>query len=316
MTGTVQAGAVQAGAVRAGAVQAGAVFVAGALHLDVVVRAPRLPALDETLMGEAVAYRLGGKGANQAVAAARMGARAAMAGVVGTDAFGRQILEEMNRLGVECAQVAVREGASGMSVAIVEPSGEYGAVVVSGVNRQFDPEAVEIGPEAAVLCLQNEVPVAANLALARRARAAGVRLIVNAAPATPEVRPLAALADVLVVNRGEAGVLWGGIPDALSEDMPRDVIVTLGAEGLAWLRRGTAPRRLPALAVRAISAHGAGDVFVGALAAELAAGAQMARALEIAQAAAALFVSLPDGDRMELSREGALALLAARRPGR
>lgn len=304
------------GAGATGAVRAGGVLVAGALHLDVIVRAPRLPALDETLIGEAVAYRLGGKGANQAVAAARMGARAAMAGVVGTDAFGRQILEEMNRLGVDCAQIAVRAGASGMSVAIVEPSGEYGAVVVSGVNRELDPDAVEIGPEAAVLCLQNEVPVVASLALARRAQAAGLRVIVNAAPATPEVRPLAALADVLVVNRGEAGVLWGGVPDGLSDDMPPDVFVTLGAEGLVWLRRGTAPRRLAALAVRAVSAHGAGDVFVGALAAELAAGAPMARALEIAQAAAALFVSLPDGERMALSREGALALLATRRPGR
>ncbi|MDH3264281.1 MAG: PfkB family carbohydrate kinase, partial [Paracoccaceae bacterium] len=110
------------------------VWVVGSLHLDVIVEAPRLPRLDETLVGQGVSYRLGGKGGNQAVAAARMGAEVAMAGAVGSDAFAETLLAELDRAGVDRAGVARLPGASGMSVAILDATGGYGAVIVSAAN--------------------------------------------------------------------------------------------------------------------------------------------------------------------------------------
>ncbi len=131
----------------------GEVFVVGALHLDVVVDAPHLPALDETVVGSAVAYRFGGKGGNQAAAAARMGARVAMAGRVGRDAFGERLLAELDAAGVCRSQVLQGTGASGMSVAIVDQRGDYGAVIVSGVNREIRPEDVTVPNCAKVVLL-------------------------------------------------------------------------------------------------------------------------------------------------------------------
>ena len=134
-------------------------LVAGSLHLDVMIAAPHLPRLDETVTGQSVSYAFGGKGGNQAVACARMGADAHMAGAVGSDRFAATILD---REGVDRAQVARVEGASGMSVAITEPGGGYGAVIVSAANLAFDPARVAFPQGCAALLLQNEVPEAAR----------------------------------------------------------------------------------------------------------------------------------------------------------
>jgi len=288
------------------------VFVAGALHLDVVVNAPHLPSRDETVVGSAVAYRFGGKGGNQAVAAARMGARAAMAGAVGQDGFGRAILAALDAAGVDRSQVRVVPGASGMSVAIVEAGGDYGAVIVSGVNREIDGAAITVPAQTRVVLLQNEVPEAVNRAVAAGAGAA--RVILNAAPARPVAPELLTRLDLLVVNRVEAAALAGtGDPEAAARQLrglgPQGVIVTLGGEGLVALDR-EGLLRLPAPRVAVVSTHGAGDAFTGALAADLARGAGLHRALRFAQGAAALTVATDPDRRGELSETAVRRFLA------
>jgi ribokinase len=270
------------------------VLTAGSLHLDVIVTAPHLPRLDETVAGSAAALAFGGKGGNQAVAAARMGAESHMAGAVGEDAFAAMLLAGLDAGGVARGGVQRVPGPSGMSAAIVQGDGGYGAVIVSGANLAFDPARVVFPPGCGTLLLQNEVPEGANLALAARARAAGVRVILNAAPARDMAPRLLALCDLVVVNRGEAAALLGAdLPPAqaaarLAARGPGRVVVTLGAGGLA-----TAEGLRPAPAVRVVSTHGAGDAFVGALAAEWGLGAAFDAALDFAQGAAALHVASP-----------------------
>ena len=290
------------------------VLVAGSLHLDVIVHAPRLPRLDETLIGRSVAYRLGGKGGNQAVAAARMGARTAMAGRVGSDRFSAQILAELDAAGVDRHGVAQADGASGMSVAIVDGSGNYGAVVVSAANLDFCPPSGMVDGCTRVLCLQNEIPESANCKAALAARDVGALVILNAAPARPSDPGLLALVDILVVNRVEAEGLTGqsdpvGAARLLSNAGALEAIVTLGADGLLYASHGEAPRALPAYRVQVDSTHGAGDMFVGSLAVEIARGASVQDALPIAQAAAAVQVSTPAAARSRINREAVLRLV-------
>src|SRR5258707_1368236 len=148
------------------------VVVCGSLHLDIIVQAPHLPRLDETVVGSAWDRICGGKGGNQAVQAARQGARTAMIGRVGKDDFGRRLIQNLDEAGVDRTNVAVDEQvASGMSVAIIDANGDYGAVIVSGSNLAIDPDLLaptwdRLGG-GRVLVLQNEVPAPANLAAAR-----------------------------------------------------------------------------------------------------------------------------------------------------
>lgn len=289
------------------------ILTVGALHLDVIVRAPRLPQLDETLAGQSVRYALGGKGGNQAVAARRVGASVAMAGRVGSDAFGGQLLGLLTGAGVDCGQIVQGPGASGMSVAIIEAAGEYGAVIVSGENLNLDSADIKLPVGTGTLVLQNEVPEAVNLDLARRARAAGIRTILNAAPARDMPDALWSLLDLLVVNRVEARQLLGQdmapaeAAAELSRRGPAAVIVTLGSQGLVLCRRG-GTLHLPAHRISAVSAHGAGDAFIGALAAEWAASGDLERAARFGAAYAALHVGAGPVEQARLSRTLALDL--------
>jgi ribokinase len=292
------------------------VHVLGALHLDVIVSAPRLPRLDETLPGRAVRYAFGGKGGNQAVAAARMGAAVTMAGAVGSDDFAGTLLAALDAAGVDRSRVARRPGASGMSVAIEDEAGSYGAVIVSGANLDVTGDGAPPSGTTQLL-LQNEVPEAANLAAAQAARAAGARVVLNAAPARPVAAGLLALTGLLVVNRIEAAQLTGLPEDAyevaalaLADRGPEAVVVTLGAAGLHWRARGGAGVLLPAPRVAAVSSHGAGDAFLGALAARLDAGEAPEAALRFAQAAAALHVATPPERRASLGPAEVLRLAA------
>lgn len=296
------------------------VLVVGALHLDVVVDAPRLPMLDETLFGSAVVYRLGGKGGNQAVAAARMGAPTAMAGQVGRDVFGEQLLAGLDAAGVDRAQVREVDGASGMSVAIVDAQGDYGAVVVSGVNAGIDGAAISVPETTALLLLQNEVPDAVNLAVASKAHDR-TKVILNAAPARAVHPGLLERIDLLVVNRVEAAMMTGQAPgtldpvhaaETLREMGPTSVIVTLGAAGLVFASRHDV-RSMPAPKVEVISSHGAGDAFIGALASVLAgAEADPERSIAFAQAAAALTVATPSEDRSRIDASAVRTFQARR----
>ena len=286
------------------------VFVAGSLHWDIVVDAPRLPRLDETLMGRSVNYRFGGKGGNQAVAAARMGASVAMAGRIGRDAFGAQLRQALAAAGVDHAQVLDCENASGMSVAIVDAAGDYGAVVVSAANTTLEAGDIRLPNGLKVMLLQNEVPAAVNVALAKRAED-DTRILLNAAPVREVPQELLTRVDVLIANRVEAAAMTGANSETLEPETavrqlcamgPRAAVVTVGAAGLACAD-AQGVTRLPAHRVDAVSSHGAGDMFCGALAAELARGTPLVGAARFGNAAAALAVSMDVGARATITAE-------------
>ncbi|HVP98493.1 MAG TPA: PfkB family carbohydrate kinase [Roseiarcus sp.] len=277
------------------------VIVCGSLHLDVMVAAPRLPRPDETVVGSNWRLKSGGKGGNQAVMAARAGARVAMIGRTGRDDFGARLRADLDAAGVDSTAVAVdARAASGMSVAIVRADGEYGAVIVSGAILNIDPKTVSnqwraLGG-AKALVLQNEIPEAANLAAAEIARADAALIVLNAAPARALSPQLLERVDLFVVNRIEAAAYGGEeVGDRASAARVaarltagrRSVIVTLGGRGLVVAAKDGPSAFIPAKPVRVASAHGAGDCFVGTLAAALARGAALVDACRLASDAAA-----------------------------
>ncbi|MBN9316268.1 MAG: bifunctional hydroxymethylpyrimidine kinase/phosphomethylpyrimidine kinase [Devosia sp.] len=282
----------------------GRVVVFGSLHYDITVQAGQWPRQGETAVGSAWAPKLGGKGRNQAVAAARAGAVTAMIGAVGQDDFGRELLADLGSRGIDCARVRVSDAAgSGMSVALFDETGDYRAVIVSGANLTLG--AADAPPQgyfsaADVVVLQNEVPEAANTLVAQAARAAGARVILNAAPARAIGADLAGAVDVLVVNAVEAAAMAEVAEPATLEQARAAAgslalrfpaaVVTVGGAGLAHAS-GVASFSLPGERVAVVSTHGAGDAFVGTLAARLAAGAEMRAALEAANHAAAQLVA-------------------------
>ena len=283
------------------------VAVLGSLHLDILVHAPDRPKKGETLPGSAWGYKAGGKGGNQAVAAAQFGARASMVGRVGNDDFGERLINHLKEARVDAEHVRTDpEAASGMSVAIIDAEGDYGAVIVSGANLLLSDqdleEAREVIRDARILVLQNEVLDLTNAAAAQLARGYGVPVILNAAPARPLGPDLAVNVDLLVVNAVEAEMLCGiavtRLPAAteaaalLSKQVP-NVVVTAGGLGLAVAERGNVPYAEAAHPVKLVDTHGAGDAFIGALAARWAGGVPVAEAVRFANAAAALFVSTP-----------------------
>ena len=286
----------------------GGVVVVGSLHLDVVVTAPRLPAPDETLMGEAVALVCGGKGGNQAVAASRHGTPTAMLGRVGGDVFAASLIDHLRAAGVDTSLIQQDDAAmSGISVAVVGEDGEYGAVVVSSANRQLAADGFAMPEGACVLVLQNEVPETVNRAVAVEARKCSATVVLNAAPMRPMAPEFLELVDTLIVNRIEAEALLA-VPiqspkDALDAatrapgGFDGEIVITLGRDGLVHRDRRGRVRRHRVSPVAVVSAHGAGDVFVGALCARMAASAETEDALAYAQSAAARFVSTPLEDR-------------------
>lgn len=293
------------------------ILCAGSLHHDVIVSAPGLPRVDQTLAGTGVVYAFGGKGGNQAAAAVRAGAEVHMAGAVGSDDLAITLRNALDEAGVRRAMVQTHPGPSGMSVAITLPCGGYGAVIVSGANLLFRPEVVSFPKGCTLLMLQSEIVETANLSLARRARGEGLRVVLNAAPARAVLPELLRLLDLLVVNRGEAADLLGRSEAALdapraAADLlglgPRAVIVTLGGDGLVLAEAGKVSHH-PAQRVTVVSSHGAGDAFIGALSAEWARGAGLGDAASFGQAAAALHVSAPLPQRARVAEAAIRALV-------
>jgi ribokinase len=283
------------------------VVVCGSLHLDIVVHAPALPMLDETAVGSSWKQVCGGKGGNQAVQAVRAGARTAMIGRIGNDDFGRTLLDNLRSCGVDAAAVSTDAAlGTGMSVAILQDSGDYGAVIVSGSNLAIKADALEqVWSElggAKVLVLQNEVPHAVNVAAALAARQAGATVLLNAAPARPLDAELLDNVDVLIVNRVEAEGISGmvvsdqfsaiGALPRLTGDK-RSVVITLGGSGLVVSPQSGDPVGIEAVPVKVTSTHGAGDCFVGVLAARIAAGMPLVDACHFANREAATYVSRP-----------------------
>jgi ribokinase len=269
------------------------VVVVGSLHYDMIVNSTRLPHIGETLPGTSWASKCGGKGGNQAVEAARHGAAVHMVACIGADEFGRKLLDNLSLSKVDTTHVSTVDASSGLSVVVSEVGGDYAAVIVSGANQLLSEQglagAESVIRNASVLILQNEVPDQVNLAAARLGRSSGAKIILNAAPA----RPLA------------AGFLSGG---------GSAVIVTAGGDGVAVQSRDYVATIEPH-AIDLVSTHGAGDAFVGALAARIAGGDTLADAVTYANAAAAVLVSTKDENRRDLTSADVHALLL-RRPGR
>ncbi|MET9468756.1 ribokinase [Streptomyces sp. NPDC006544] len=277
-----------------------AIAVLGSTNMDLVAYVPKAPRLGETVTGRAFRTVPGGKGANQAVAAARAGAKVVMIGAVGADEFGVRLRSALAAAGVETAALRTVEGASGTAHITVDDEGGNSIIVIPGANAQvtaLEPgDSARIGAAGALL-LQLELPLEAVLAGALAARARGVRTILTPAPAQPLPSGLLAATDLLVPNEHEAAALTG-LTDphraaaALLHDVP-EVVVTLGSAGALYAARGREPLTVPAPRVRAVDTTAAGDTFVGALAVALGEGRPVPAALRWASAAAALSVQHP-----------------------
>ena len=276
-----------------------AVVVAGSINVDLIVGVPTLPQPGETVLGERFVQQNGGKSANQAVAAARVGARVTMLGAVGADDLGRSALAGLQAAGVDIDACRVVEDThTGLALIVVDAAGENQIAVASGANARLDAAMIEAEtstlqpPPEAVCLLGLEVGDEAVVAASRWAAEQGLRIIVNPAPARALSDELLALGPILTPNQTEAEMLSGeASPDdaarALSARTGAPVIVTLGAEG-ALLYEDGAAEHLPALRVRPVDTTGAGDALNGILAAELARGADVREALRWAMVGAAL----------------------------
>ncbi|MEI7035230.1 ribokinase [Fulvimonas yonginensis] len=272
------------------------IAVVGSINMDLVTQAPRFPRPGETLLGQGFVTVPGGKGANQAVAAARLGAQVALVGALGRDAFGDQLHRGLAGESVDLAHVRRLDDEASGTASITVAAGENQIVVVPAANARVTPAQVEAARDAiaradAVL-VQMEIPLDAVAATLRLGQRLQVPVILNPAPAQPLPADLLALARYLTPNQHELAVLLGAGPDedfrALMRRAPGPVVLTRGGEG-AWYRERGEPVHQPAFAVDVVDSTGAGDTFNAALAVFLHEG--LAAAVRKACAAAALAVT-------------------------
>ena len=273
--------------------------------MDLVTRASRLPRGGETLVGQSFATVPGGKGANQAVAAARLGAEVAMIGCIGSDAYGAQLRDALLVEGIDCQAVSEVPGSSGVALIVVDDSSQNAIVIVAGSNGQLTPASLlafdAVLQAAEVIVCQLEVPMDTVGYALKRARALGKTVILNPAPASgPLPADWYAAIDYLIPNESEASALSGVPVDSLDAAKVAathllnagagKVIVTLGSQG-ALFADGQGFEHLPAPKVQAVDTTAAGDTVVGGFAAALANGQDEAEAIRFGQVAAALSVT-------------------------
>jgi ribokinase len=295
------------------------VTVLGSMNMDIVVAVPELPGPGATALGPTARFAPGGKGANQAVAAARLGARVRMAGCAGADEFGARLLASLRAESVDTSAVRqVKEVPSGLALITVDPRGENMITVAAGANGAVgETEIVTAATDPGdVLVISAEIPVAAITAALARARGGTAIGLLNLAPAPPGAAAIvAAGVDWLVVNEPEASEVLGrpvsGLEGARSAaaDLAgagaRYAVVTAGAEGAAFAGPD-GPGTVAGFRVSAVDSVGAGDTFVGALAAALGLGAPPGAAVRAACAAAAVAVTRP-GTQEAMPRPGDVA---------
>jgi ribokinase len=303
----------------------GRVFVAGSINMDVVATAARHPRPGETVAGREVFYFPGGKGANQAVAAAKLGAATTLIGRVGPDAFGRDLRTFLAAQGIDLALVQDTPEAHTGTAIITVANADNTIVVVPGANAFVSAAdvAMPLLARGDVAVSQFEIPLPAISALFKRARAAGATTILNPAPALPFDRQLLDLTDILILNETELGLLAGTelcdtddharfieAARLLRAGTDKIICVTLGKRGAVALLGGE-PVIIPGRIVKALDTTGAGDCFVGAVAAQLANGHTLGDAFNSANIAASICVqrmgaapSMPTAAQVSTARRG------------
>lgn len=280
------------------------ITVFGSINIDLIARVDRLPRPGETVGGSSFAAAAGGKGANQALAAARAGAPVRLLGAVGQDGFAEEALARLRDAGVDLTGVRSVAEPTGTAVILVDGRGENVIAVIPGANGALgagDAAALRFAP-GDLLLLQFEVPVAAAHAAAAAAKAAGIRVVLNLAPFHSDATALLPYVTDLIVNESEAELLAGslGRREAMEQDRAAalarrlgvNVVLTLGGDGAVACFDGRM-ERVPALAVKATDTIGAGDTFCGYLAAALHQGTNTSAALRLAVAAASLSCTRP-----------------------
>ncbi|MGN6426125.1 MAG: ribokinase [Leifsonia sp.] len=285
----------------------GRILVVGSLNADLVVQTERFPRAGETVAGGDLSIGAGGKGANQAVAAGRLGGDVALVGAVGADANGELLRSAVAGSGVDTSLVSVREGvATGTALITVAADGENTIVVSAGANGTLSPADLpdDALAGAAVLGLCLEVPEATVRDAAERGRAAGVTVLLNPSPFGPAASRLAPLADVLLVNEGEAEALLGLGAGAAADDRDavragfralgvQRAVVTRGGDGCLVLDGDADPEHVPAVRISPVDTTGAGDAFMGALLLRLAEGDDLLTAARFAAGVGAFAASRP-----------------------
>lgn len=283
------------------------ITVAGSLNTDLVIKAPRLPKTGETVTAGEFATFPGGKGANQAVAAARLGARVAMIGAVAGDNFGRMLREGLEREGIDISQLVTDEqAASGVALITVDPTGQNTIVVAPGANWHLTPQHVEAARDviaaSQALLVQLEIPIETVSRAVELAHAAGCRVILDPAPvpSSPLPERLWHLVDVINPNEIEAKALTGitvvddrsaqAAGERLLEMDCRAAVLKLGARG-AYIAAQGVRQHVPGIAVEPVDTTAAGDAFAGALAVALAEGRSLLDAVGFANLAGAISVT-------------------------
>lgn len=282
------------------------VLIIGSLNMDLVAQAERLPRAGETLLGQSFATVPGGKGANQAVAAARLGGQVAMIGCVGADAYGHALRQALADEGIDCQGVRVAEDvATGIAMIVVDANSQNAIVIVAGGNGQLESSDIErfdgLLQAADVVVCQLEIPYPVVAFVLQRAHEAGKTVILNPAPVTgPLPSQWLGWIDYLIPNETEAQALTGLAVNSVAEaeqaaSLLREagagkIIVTLGERGVLFAD-GVQSRHSPGRRVRAVDTTAAGDTFVGGFAAALARGLDESQAIAFGQAAAALSVT-------------------------
>jgi ribokinase len=303
------------------------IVVVGSSNTDMVIRVPRIPRAGETLLGGVFLTAAGGKGANQAVGAARSGGKVALIARVGRDVFGDQAIAGLRRDGIDVSCVfRDKLTASGVALIFVAKDGENSIAVAGGANAKLSPadvrKATGVIRSAALLVAQLETPLATVTAAVRAAVRAGVHVILNPAPARPLPNSLLKLISVLTPNETEAELLTGikvidaaAAGKACSKLRSRGVgtvILTLGSRG-AFLADANGQKLVPGFKVKAVDSTAAGDVFNGALAVALAEGKTVLDAVRFANAAAALSVTRPGAQPSAPTRADIEKFLGRRR---
>jgi ribokinase len=264
------------------------VCVVGSANLDLVATADRIPLPGETVLGVDFAEHPGGKGLNQAVAAARCGATTAFCGALGGDAAAGQLTDVMDGDGIDRTTIQQLPGVpTGRAMISVSADGENSIIVIPGANAALHPEHVrDIAASASVLIVQLEIPLATVQAALEAARSAGATTILNPAPAVALAPETLALCDVIVPNEHEAELL-GGVDDLLRLGA-KAVVVTMGSRGARLFRPGADPVAIEPFLVEPVDTTAAGDAFCGGLAASLAKRSELLDALRFASACGAL----------------------------